>query len=83
MRYPSIYLIIMKYICIIIYLQCFSSILFSQNCWQLFGGINQSNIIHSRFGQQVVFAHTLNSPHWATGYQFGFEKQWKLSPTLI
>ena len=43
----------------------------AQNIWEIYGGVNTSNVIHSRLGQQIVYPFKLNAPLWNYGFQFG------------
>lgn len=55
----------------------------SQYNWEIYGGLNHSNIIHSINGQQILYAHTLNAPLWNYGFQIGANRVWKISDNSL
>ena len=68
----------MKYLLTVAMLgYCFS--IHGQNDLFIYTGINTSNVIHTRDKQQILYNHTLNSPLWNYGFQFGISKTFFIS----
>lgn len=65
----------MKYLSIVLYFILNSAgSLHSQSKWEVYAGANHSNILHILEGQPILYAHTLNAPHWNYGFQFGINR---------
>ncbi len=67
----------------IIFLFTINFELHSQKYWEIYGGINHSNIIHKINGQSILYIHTKNAPLWNYGFQFGIDNIRIINSSLL